>query len=453
MIHSAYNSAYIAEFEQAVAQAKQLAEDEEKNKLQSNIDEAASRINAAVAKFSSDVGVNYYTLTFVFDNGVSRKLTYKEGTAPESIAVPANTATVNTESNHTIYRWETVKTVTKNKTYVESSVTKPHTFNTYIAPDIEHTGSCIEDVTVEHRCICGYSYSEVTGKGDIHNWGEWTSNGDGTHTKHCLNDSSHTETDNCVINPQTHSCVICSYKLNTKNYENSVELAKNLLKSNNKQYSQEKLDELQVVLDRAQQEFMKADSQEKIDSLNSQINTAVFAVIGSLRYYTVKFTYVIDDKTTVVVSQIEKSYNTSVTLDIPSSALENATVEKWTVMIVETGLIKKCRADGASLTFDITDNVEYVAYIKTDKTENAQKSKITLTDNNGRVTQVVYVENAEYTVSKNGNVLTLTNGDTVYTFTAKNIAFRKVSGFTVGGEAVGDTFTVSSDIVINALYS
>ena len=198
---------------------------------------------------------------------------------------------------------------------------------------------------------------------------------------------------------------------------------------------------------------MKADSQEKIDSLNSQINTAVFAVIGSLRYYTVKFTYVIDDKTTVVVSQIEKSYNTSVTLDIPSSALENATVEKWTVMIVETGLIKKCRADGASLTFDITDNVEYVAYIKTDKTENAQKSKITLTDNNGRVTQVVYVENAEYTVSKNGNVLTLTNGDTVYTFTAKNIAFRKVSGFTVGGEAVGDTFTVSSDIVINALYS
>lgn len=451
--YSAYNSAYIAEFEQAVAQAKQLAEDEEKNKLQSNIDEAASRINAAVAKFSSDVGVNYYTLTFVFDNGVSRKLTYKEGTAPESIAVPANTATVNTESNHTIYRWETVKTVTKNKTYVESSVTKPHTFNTYIAPDIEHTGSCIEDVTVEHRCICGYSYSEVTGKGDIHNWGEWTSNGDGTHTKHCLNDSSHTETDNCVINPQTHSCVICSYKLNTKNYENSVELAKNLLKSNNKQYSQEKLDELQVVLDRAQQEFMKADSQEKIDSLNSQINAAVFGVIGSLRYYTVKFTYVIDDKTTVVVSQIEKSYNTSVTLDIPSSALENATVEKWTVMIVETGLIKKCRADGASLTFDITDNVEYVAYIKTDKTENAQKSKITLTDNNGRVTQVVYVENAEYTVSKNGNVLTLTNGDTVYTFTAKNIAFRKVSGFTVGGEAVGDTFTVSSDIVINALYS
>lgn len=451
--YSAYNSAYVAEFEQAVAQAKQLAEDEEKNKLQSNIDEAASRINAAVAKFSSDVGVNYYTLTFVFDNGVSRKLTYKEGTAPQSIAVPANTATVNTENNHTIYRWETVKTVTKNKTYVESSVTKPHTFNTYIAPDIEHTGSCIEDVTVEHRCICGYSYSEVTGKGDIHNWGEWTSNGDGTHTKHCLNDSSHTETDNCVINPQTHSCVICSYKLNTKNYEDSVELAKNLLKSNNKQYSQEKLDELQVVLDRAQQEFMKADSQEKIDSLNSQINAAVFGVIGSLRYYTVKFTYVIDDKTSVVVSQSEKSYNTSVTLDIPSSALENATVEKWTVMIVETGLIKKCRADGASLTFDITDNVEYVAYIKTDKTENAQKSKITLTDNNGRVTQVVYVENAEYTVSKNGNVLTLTNGNTVYTFTAKNVAFRKVSGFTVDGEAVGDTFTVSSDTVINALYS
>ena len=133
--------------------------------------------------------------------------------------------------------------------------------------------------------------------------------------------------------------------------------------------------------------------------------------------------------------------------------MENATVEKWTVKIVESGSIKKCQADGASLTFDITDNVEYVAYIKTDKTENAQKSKITLTDNNGRVTQVIYLENAEYTVSINGNLLTLTNGDTAYTFTAKNVAFRKVNGFTVDGEAVGDTFTVSSDIVINALYS
>ena len=30
-----------------------------------------------------------------------------------------------------------------------------------------------------------------------HNWGEWTSNGNGTHTRTCIADSSHTETGNC----------------------------------------------------------------------------------------------------------------------------------------------------------------------------------------------------------------------------------------------------------------
>ena len=30
-----------------------------------------------------------------------------------------------------------------------------------------------------------------------HSWGEWTSNGNGTHTRTCITDSSHTQTDNC----------------------------------------------------------------------------------------------------------------------------------------------------------------------------------------------------------------------------------------------------------------
>ena len=30
-----------------------------------------------------------------------------------------------------------------------------------------------------------------------HDWGAWNSNGDGTHTRICARDSSHTETDNC----------------------------------------------------------------------------------------------------------------------------------------------------------------------------------------------------------------------------------------------------------------
>ncbi len=31
----------------------------------------------------------------------------------------------------------------------------------------------------------------------VHSWGEWTSNGNGTHTRTCTTDSSHTETGNC----------------------------------------------------------------------------------------------------------------------------------------------------------------------------------------------------------------------------------------------------------------
>ena len=30
-----------------------------------------------------------------------------------------------------------------------------------------------------------------------HSWGEWTSNGNGTHKRTCATDSSHTETGNC----------------------------------------------------------------------------------------------------------------------------------------------------------------------------------------------------------------------------------------------------------------
>ena len=35
------------------------------------------------------------------------------------------------------------------------------------------------------------------GRCTIHSWGEWTSNGNGTHTRTCATDSSHTETGNC----------------------------------------------------------------------------------------------------------------------------------------------------------------------------------------------------------------------------------------------------------------
>lgn len=451
--YSSYDSEAVASFEAAVKQAREIEDDSALGHLQTNVDASTRQILAAVESFSQAVNVKYYTLTFVFDNGVSRKLTYKESTPAESIAVPANTATETTQGEHTIYRWETIAGVTKDKTYAESSVTRPHTFNTYISPDIEHTGSCTEDVTVEHRCICGYTYTEVKGKGSAHSWGEWTSNGDGTHSHHCLNDSAHTETENCVINTQTHKCIICSYALNTDNYERYLEMSEKLLASDSKKYSPEAVESLANTIAKAKSDFEKADSQAKVDEITTSLTNEIFNVMASIRYYTVKFTYVIDDVTVVSVSTQEKTYDSSLTLTVPSSALQNASVEKWTLYLTDTSSLSKCASGVTSLTLSVSDNAEYVAYIKTDKTKQNSKSKITLTDINGRVTQIIYVENGDYTVSQNGSVLTLVGENGTYTLTAKSVVFKRVSGFEIDGESVSDTVTVSSDVIINTLYS
>ncbi len=52
------------------------------------------------------------------------------------------------------------------------------------------TATCI----VQAICtVCGQPYGEVLG----HDWGDWISSGNGTHTRTCANDASHTETNDC----------------------------------------------------------------------------------------------------------------------------------------------------------------------------------------------------------------------------------------------------------------
>lgn len=65
----------------------------------------------------------------------------------------------------------------------------------------------------------------------IHNWGEWTSNGNGTHTRTCLNNSSHTETGNCSGGTATCTekavCEICNAdygELNASNHTGGTEV-------------------------------------------------------------------------------------------------------------------------------------------------------------------------------------------------------------------------------------
>ena len=84
--------------------------------------------------------------------------------------------------------------------------------------------TCREPGYTTHRCaVCGYEFADQTVPPLLHDWSDWTSNGDGTHTRTCKRDLSHRETENCriisqVIEPTCteegytdYSCVLCGY--------------------------------------------------------------------------------------------------------------------------------------------------------------------------------------------------------------------------------------------------
>lgn len=79
-----------------------------------------------------------------------------------------------------------------------------HTLTKHDAVD----ATCTAPGNVEywHCSVCGKNFSDASGAAEIdhvtvdalnHDWGKWTSNGNGTHTRTCQRDSCHTETENC----------------------------------------------------------------------------------------------------------------------------------------------------------------------------------------------------------------------------------------------------------------
>ncbi len=69
------------------------------------------------------------------------------------------------------------------------------------------TATCTEKAVCT---VCGQPYGNTLG----HDWGDWISNGNGTHTRTCANDASHTETQNCSGGTATCTekakCSICA---------------------------------------------------------------------------------------------------------------------------------------------------------------------------------------------------------------------------------------------------
>ena len=86
---------------------------------------------------------------------------------------------------------------------------------------LKSAATCTEKAVYYKSCaVCGTSSKgtadEATfesGKPLGHDWGAWTSNGDGTHTRTCTVDgcSAGTQTENCIDANKDHKCDICDY--------------------------------------------------------------------------------------------------------------------------------------------------------------------------------------------------------------------------------------------------
>ena len=99
----------------------------------------------------------------------------------------------------------------------------PHDFTaeTVDAKYLKSAATCTEKAVYYKSCaVCGLS-SEGTadeatffsGNALDHNWGAWTSNEDGTHTRTCTVDgcSAGTQRENCIDANKDHKCDICDY--------------------------------------------------------------------------------------------------------------------------------------------------------------------------------------------------------------------------------------------------
>ncbi len=94
-----------------------------------------------------------------------------------------------------------------------------HTTHTYDQKNtssyyIKTEATCETQAVYYYSCKCGEKGSETFSYGNAlgHNYGEWISNGNGTHTKTCANDSTHTVTENCSGGEATETQkAICSF--------------------------------------------------------------------------------------------------------------------------------------------------------------------------------------------------------------------------------------------------
>ena len=95
---------------------------------------------------------------------------------------------------------------------------------------LKSAATCTSPAVYYQSCsTCGAQGTETFTNGEPlgHDWGAWTSNGDGTHTRICAHDAAHTETENCTGGTATCThkavCTVCGGEygeLDPKNHTN-----------------------------------------------------------------------------------------------------------------------------------------------------------------------------------------------------------------------------------------
>ena len=113
----------------------------------------------------------------------------------------------------------------------------PHTFTAEAATEqyLKSAATCTEKAVYYKSCtVCGLSSKGTTDEATFesgepldHDFGAWTSNGNGTHTRVCSRDASHTETDNCSGGTASCTmkavCEVCKAEYGEKDPEHHAE--------------------------------------------------------------------------------------------------------------------------------------------------------------------------------------------------------------------------------------
>lgn len=437
--YGTYSKDVISQFESEINSARLIENYDEKEVLQNDIDLATQQILTAIDNFGTAVGVTYYNIVFIKNDGTVISTRYKAGTPANEVSKPVNTPYLITQTNHTVYKWGNVKAVTGNASYKEYAVTSEHSFNTFIFPDEVFEISCTQDGKIVHKCLCGYTYTEKTGDALGHNYAEAVSNGDGTHTLICSNDENHKVTELCSL--VDGKCDLCKFSLDKGAFDAVVIEAQAKLNGTNI-YTESTLNALNQALEAAIEGIKTVRTQNDVDNLVANIQIAINNL--SKMPYQVQFIYSYIDSGEYGYLTSKENYTVAgvKTFELPENVVGN--VYKWATMAMDGD--EAFAVNSRSFEYDINKDVVIICYL-TEQLQESTQSKVTFVGKG--IKTVKYIENAAYSIDITDNSVIIGEEEIV-----SDVPFYNLDSITINGIKYrsGDEINISSDIQIELNY-